>query len=539
MSVIKFKRGLKASIPSLNIGEPAFTTDTKEFFIGSSSGNVQIGLSTTQLNLLNDYTDIRSITGEPNGFPNRNDSSISYDLNTRTVTVSGTFIYYSKGIKYSKVAVNESVQHGTGIGSYFVYYEDETLKVSVADVPWSLEIHTPVTTLYYNPTAATTDWAGPEAFLLEERHKFMEWPTHQALHFNIGSYVKGAGFALNGTYVVASGTGGIVDVSYGVDTGTFVDEDIEHSPATLNDNAGIGNQYPIFYKVGTGSEWRWFNSNIPLLKNASNNIYYNQLNGSSWQLTAMTTNSSYVNIYLCAVPYLTSSGTTNFRFIWILGQSSTNNLARAQSQDINSMNLTGLPFSEMVPLWQITMRRENAYSTATGRSRIEGVAKIIGTKITASFLSGSSTDHNNLSNRNVAGAHIGTAVSLDTTNFNGILTPTEVNSQLAFDKIDDHTHLNESNYFTSTNSGNTYSITTGRSLSSIQAGNSFKVKINADSSGAITLNVDTLGAIACKRANGSVLTEVYANGVYEFIYNGIDYRLIGEVSTDVIDCGTF
>ena len=36
------KRGLKANIPILDVGEPAFTTDTNEFFIGGASGNINI-----------------------------------------------------------------------------------------------------------------------------------------------------------------------------------------------------------------------------------------------------------------------------------------------------------------------------------------------------------------------------------------------------------------------------------------------------------------------------------------------------------------
>ena len=43
MSMIKFKRGTKANLPTLEISEPAMTTDTKELFIGSAEGNVQIG----------------------------------------------------------------------------------------------------------------------------------------------------------------------------------------------------------------------------------------------------------------------------------------------------------------------------------------------------------------------------------------------------------------------------------------------------------------------------------------------------------------
>ncbi|AEG61691.1 hypothetical protein [Desulforamulus ruminis] len=39
---IQFKRGTKANLPSLSVGEPGFCTDTKELFIGASEGNVQI-----------------------------------------------------------------------------------------------------------------------------------------------------------------------------------------------------------------------------------------------------------------------------------------------------------------------------------------------------------------------------------------------------------------------------------------------------------------------------------------------------------------
>jgi len=39
---IQFRRGLKANLPTLSVGEPAFTTDTKEFFIGDGTTNVAL-----------------------------------------------------------------------------------------------------------------------------------------------------------------------------------------------------------------------------------------------------------------------------------------------------------------------------------------------------------------------------------------------------------------------------------------------------------------------------------------------------------------
>lgn len=39
---IKFKRGAKAKLPSLNYGEPAFVSDEKELYIGTKTGNVKL-----------------------------------------------------------------------------------------------------------------------------------------------------------------------------------------------------------------------------------------------------------------------------------------------------------------------------------------------------------------------------------------------------------------------------------------------------------------------------------------------------------------
>ena len=40
---IKFKRGLKSKLPTLEAGEPAFCPDTRELFVGTGSGNINMG----------------------------------------------------------------------------------------------------------------------------------------------------------------------------------------------------------------------------------------------------------------------------------------------------------------------------------------------------------------------------------------------------------------------------------------------------------------------------------------------------------------
>jgi len=88
--------------------------------------------------------------------------------------------------------------------------------------------------------------------------------------------------------------------------------------------------------------------------------------------------------------------------------------------------------------------------------------------------------------------------------------------------------FNKDNYFTSTNSGNDYSITTGRSLSAITAGMEFKVKINADSSGNATLNIDTNGASNILKASGANVDNLKQDGIYTFVSDGTNFTLQGE-----------
>ena len=40
---IRLKRGLETSLPTLAEGEPAFTTDTKLVYVGTDSGNIEVG----------------------------------------------------------------------------------------------------------------------------------------------------------------------------------------------------------------------------------------------------------------------------------------------------------------------------------------------------------------------------------------------------------------------------------------------------------------------------------------------------------------
>ena len=52
MNLIKLKRGRHENLPTLAIGEPAFTTDTKELYIGTATGNVKISADIDEINAI-------------------------------------------------------------------------------------------------------------------------------------------------------------------------------------------------------------------------------------------------------------------------------------------------------------------------------------------------------------------------------------------------------------------------------------------------------------------------------------------------------
>jgi hypothetical protein len=70
-----------------------------------------------------------------------------------------------------------------------------------------------------------------------------------------------------------------------------------------------------------------------------------------------------------------------------------------------------------------------------------------------------------------------------------------------------------------TGTANTYAITLSPVPTSYLDGMAVSVKINVDSTGASTLNVNGLGAKGLKKANGTDITNLKANGVYTFRYN--------------------
>jgi hypothetical protein len=149
------------------------------------------------------------------------------------------------------------------------------------------------------------------------------------------------------------------------------------------------------------------------------------------------------------------------------------------------------------------------------------------------------TDHNSLSNRTVFGSHPATAISLDTTNFNGILSSLEFDPQLAFDKIDDSLFIHDTltNTFTGTTiattayratqmwtyTGSSAQVFTGfGTLANVFRHNQDMTIVGSDDTNTLTINHNDV-------EDGWILNgpcELKRGEVIRFLYNGTLARVV-------------
>lgn len=105
-SKIKIRRGAKAQLPSLEIAEPGFSTDTKELYIGDGVGNVKVGSD----NFLELDDSPATYSGAAGRYPRVNDSGtglefdyIEFDTSSNEAplipetAVSGTYLVNFEG----------------------------------------------------------------------------------------------------------------------------------------------------------------------------------------------------------------------------------------------------------------------------------------------------------------------------------------------------------------------------------------------------------------------------------------------------------
>jgi len=305
-----------------------------------------------------------SINGEPTGFPNLTDSTISWSNALLRFTIApsaASFDYYRHGTKVTKSGT-ETVDITDLTGIWYIYY-DASAVLTASQSLWDLSTHVPIAVVYWNAVANV-------GYFGEERHGLtMDWQTHEYLHHTSGTrFVSGldvSGYVLD--------TDNDASVSVGISSGIIADEDLFHSithaaspsnpfEQVLNDPA----QIRVAHRSGTSGEWTLDTAtDYPFKNTSSGRVNYN-LFSTTWQ-QAQATDGYYIAYWVVA---------TNLRdgpVISVQGQREDSTFEAAQKNNTpTTINFGGLLSAETRFLYRIIVQTDDAFG-GTRKAKLQSV----------------------------------------------------------------------------------------------------------------------------------------------------------------------
>ena len=313
--------------------------------------------------------DFRRLTMEPTGFRNRTDTTISFVNGTRTFTitpVSGSFSFYCKGHKYTKLTA-ESIQITDTEGYWYFYYNLGTL--STSQYEWDFGTNKVFIAHGY--------WDKDNKLLItfgDERHGLvMDWVTHQYLHRAEGIKIEQNSFK-PGNFTF-TGDGSLnAHCQLSLTDGFVEDEDLRFNIINSATPTNFFEQklstiawLPIYYKSGVNGYFRKITATaFPVASNSPNTIFYNKNNAGTWQLTNVT-NNYYTAMWIFA---------TNNVFepiICVMGQYEAVSYILADNLNIYAtLDITGLPTIEYKVLWRLIVQSSTTY-TNTPKAVLRGI----------------------------------------------------------------------------------------------------------------------------------------------------------------------
>ena len=243
--------------------------------------------------LINDTELASQLTGYETVFNGIEDASLftlGYDASTRqfSITYASGAAYTVGGVRYTTTpGTVYTTAHSTTSQQYYCYYNSSGV-LTVSSTAWDLLTTAPIALVYYNNSNAGGAAAGILQYELHAGNKGMSNATHLYLHNIMGTQL------LNGC--LASGytldAPGPTNVNWTTSAGNVADEDIQWPVASQP--LGGANTYRILYLTGPeGSPvWNWVDVAQYGIYHDGTDIYYNQNNGGTYQLTPITTNNT-------------------------------------------------------------------------------------------------------------------------------------------------------------------------------------------------------------------------------------------------------
>jgi len=387
----------------------SFTTSNTPV-IANDDGQTALQKLQGQLNVLGPLGGSETVF---NGIENASLFSVSYSAANKefSVTYTAGAAYTVSGTRFAPAAGTVvTTAHAATAGLYFLYYNPAgTLTVSAT--AWDLLTDAPIAAVYYNPSNIGATAAGVLQYEMHAGIGGMSNATHNNLHLTRGTQL------LNGC--VATGytlnTDGAANVNWTTTDGNVADEDLTLSVATQA--LGGANTYRILYLTGTTAApvWNWIDNAESGVYSNGTDIYYNQNNAGTWQLTPIATDSRWVNYYILATTAYSAP-----QIIVVMGQvlysSSTTATTGTFATDVLNF---GLFTSEAVVLYKVTYRRRGS-NDAPGNAEISSFTRLIQSLVTVG----------------VGGTVSANAVTVATGSFVNFFGPTDGTAQQCFNDID-------------------------------------------------------------------------------------------------------
>jgi len=288
------------------------------------------------------------------GFEDKSDTSLSWDRGTRTLTISPTgddFTFWVDGQPTVKSA-GESVQITDTEGTHHIYYTSAgTLTASTSAT--ALEL------IYNNAYVANIYWDATnnmEVFVGDERHELMDPDVHYWIHTYGGGTAYGSGLSLD---ITSDGDGSSDHhAELGVNTGTFIDEDLPHSVDAKASPASI----PVFYKTGLQGYWRADAAAQAPIKFSGGVPQINTYGGSGWTQTAV----SNTNFFLMHIFAINDYRQANI-IVAVQGEDQYTTLVSAQNgaeTELGSLYTNGLPMAEFLPIGTIIYEYKTSFTNS-------------------------------------------------------------------------------------------------------------------------------------------------------------------------------
>ena len=313
--------------------------------------------------------EVQDATKEPTGFPNRTDSTISFDDLNRTFSISPLapathFDIFARG-RIFRFNSAQQITVPDSEGVFFFYFEtDGSLAYSTV---FNISIITEkvyVSTVYWDATNKKS------VLVADERHGItLDGATHEYLH-NLNGAVVTSGGAINFTSPAGSGN---LDSDAQITLGNIVfrDEDIRMD---ITNSASPSNPFeqildpiaeiPVFYRDGAAGGWRKDVATQFPVKQGTSRIQYNNPAGPWTQEDIQE--GYFVSMWVFA------TNNINEPVIAMLGQKEHALLSDAQGEDTyDSLSFGTMPTQEFKVLYRTIFQSSSAYGNTAKATLVD------------------------------------------------------------------------------------------------------------------------------------------------------------------------